>query len=354
MLIFLVVILILAALLEAFSLRGGASAIETDFLLSKRCTEPTQPVELRTVARNASRFPVSYCVLRIVFPPLTVFPEHTVLQRDDYSLTLNDSFRLWGRQCLEHRLVFQLDQRGVYNIYGREICRGDFLGLRMKSVRYDKHRNILVYPCRLDNDALTQALGSDFGERISQQRLIRDPVLTLGIREYTGHEPMHDISWAQTARRGELTVREFDSTRSMNCCVLLFVHDLNPLERELLDRCCSTARSVCEVLLSCGIDAQLFTNAALSGYPNHAVRSVSASPNREDDLLDVLARVMHYACSNAATLVETCLSALPDAAAYVLITAREDDASEDARRMLSSRTGLNTLQITVEQLGKET
>ena len=353
MLIFLIVILILAALLEALSLRGSVSSLEADFSISKRSAEPSQAVELQSVVHNAGRLPVSYGVVQIAFPTEADFPERTILEHGELSVTVSDPFRLWGRQTVEHRLPFQIDRRGVYHIYGREICRGDFLGLNIKSAHLEGHRTLLVYPPRLSNETLTQALGSDFGDQIARQRLIRDPVLALGIREYTGHEPMHDISWALTARRGELTVREFDSTRSMNCCVLLFIHGLNPLEKDLLDCCCSAVRSVCEVLLSCGVEAQLFTNAALSGYPNHAVRSVSASPNREDDLLDVLARVSFYSCCDAGLLVETCLSELPDAAAYVLVTARADADADRIIRMISYRTGLDTLMIAAEQLGKE-
>ena len=175
-------------------------------------------------------------------------------------------------------------------------------------------------------------------------------MLTLGVREYTGNEPMHTISWSQTARRGELTVREFDYTRSLNCSVLLCVNGLTGEDGDLLDRCCGAARTVCETLLGNGVEAQLYTNAALIGFPNAPCRSVSAAPNREEDLLDILARVTSAACSDASRLVEECLAAQTEAAAYVLIAPRADAQTDAALRLLSARSGMGALLVAVEGL----
>ena len=350
MLIFLIVILLLAALLESLSLRGGTSCVDADFTLSKNRAEPDEPVALTLAVGNRGRLPISYCTVRCGFPLSAALSEATNVQRDLYLCTVTELFRLWGRQRVERSLPFSVGQRGVHTIAGREVSRGDFLGLRVESGRCATRRVLLVYPRRLESSALLEALGSYCGELTARRWLLRDPVLTLTVREYTGSEPMHTISWNQTARRGELTVREFDYTRSLNCSVLLSVSGLTGEDGELLDRCCGAARTVCETLLENGVEAQLFTNAALVGFPNAACRSVSAAPNREEDLLDVLARVTSAACSDAPRLVEECLRAQTEAAAYVLIAPHTDAGTDAALRLLNARSGMGALLVAVDGL----
>ena len=350
MLIFLIVILLLAALLEGLSLRGGTSCVDADFTLSKTRTEPDEPVELTLSVGNLSRLPITYCTVRCGFPLSVSLPEGLSVHRDLYLCTVSELFRLWGRQRAVRTLPFSVGRRGVHTISGREINRGDFLGLRVETGRCATRRVLMVYPRRLESSALLEALGSYCGELTARRWLLRDPVLAMGVREYTGNEPMHTISWNQTARRGELTVREFDYTRSLNCCVLLSVSGLTGDDADLLDRCCGAARTVCEALLANGVEARLFTNAALIGFPNAACRSVSAAPNREEDLLDVLARVTSAACSEAPQLAEECLNAQSEAAAYVLIAPRADAQTDAALRVLNARSVMGALLVAVEGL----
>lgn len=351
MLVFLLVLLLLAALLEYLSLRSGTSCIEADFQLSRNRTEAHTPLELVTTVRNDSRLPISFGALSIAFPLSAVLPENAAVQHELYLTLLTDTFRLWWKQSVTRTIQFEMDRRGVYTFFGRELSRGDFLGIHLESERFYVRRTLIVYPQRLENDALTEALGAYCGELSARRWLIRDPVLTLGIREYTGNEPMHTISWIQTARRGDLTVREFDFTRSLNCCIVFSVHGLDAEESELLDRCCGAVRTICEALLASGVEARVFTNAALSGYPNHAYRSVTAAPNREDDLLEVLARVTGSVCFDAEQLVLECLAAQTESAAYVLVAAHDDAQTQRALSLLEARSGMGALLVAVDTLG---
>ncbi len=350
MAIFVIVLLLLAALLEFFSLRAGADSIGAEFHLTRTRVEVSDPVEIVTTVRNGGLLPVSYCLLRVCFPLSARLPEQADVSEDIKLYIVNDVFRLWGRSAKEHRMRFQMERRGVFTFSGREVGRGDFLGIRIASRQFELRRSLIVYPPRLESAALSEALGSYCGELTAQRWLLRDPVLTLGVREYTGSEPMHTISWSQTARRGELTVREFDFTRSLNCRILLLVHGLSSDEDLLLDRCCGAVRTICETLISVGVEAQLFTNAALRGYPHHRFRSVSAAPNREEDLLDVLARVTGTSCSGAEDLAAECAAAQTDAAAYVIVAPHADERTRSAARLLDTLSGTGTLVVAVDQL----
>jgi len=349
--IFLIVILLLAALLESLSLRGGAGCADGDFSLSKTRAEAGETVELDLTARNLGRLPISYLSLRLGFPLSAQLPEDADTRRDRSLLTVTEVFRLWGRRSRSRALAFSIPKRGVHTVAGRELARGDFLGLRLSTGRLDCRKTLLVYPPPLRSSALLEALGSECGEMSARRWLLRDPVLTLGVREYTGNEPMHEISWSQTARRGELMVREFDFTRSLNCCVLLSVSGLSEDdEDELLDRCCGAARTVCDALIARGVEAALYTNASLVGYRAEPVRSATASLGRQMDVLDILARVSPVACSSPAELAAAALEEQRGAAAFVLISPHADAATAAALQILNARSGFGALTVAVDSL----
>ncbi len=350
MLIFLLVILLLAALLEYLSLRRGPSCVDADFSLDRMRTEPNAPITLTADVRNVSRLPITWLKLEIGFPLSAKLPEDAEVRRDLSHAALSDVYRLWGRQRVERRIAFSMEKRGVYTVSGREISRGDFLALQTRSARFDRRRSIVVYPPLLRDGTLTESLGRDVGELSAQRWLLRDPILTLGVREYTGSEPMHTISWNQTARRGELTVREFDYTRSLDCCVLFCVNGLTREDAELLDLSCSAARTICDTLCRNGVDARLFTNSALAGYPDAACRSATASPGRQEDVLDILARVTGVSCAAAVVFAEATLWEQPDAAAYLFLVPRRTEETESALEQLTRRTGVAPILICAEEL----
>ena len=353
MLIFLIVILVLAALLEFLSLRGGTECIDADFSLSKNRCETSDPIELTVTAVNSGRLPISWLTLRIDFPLSAALPADVQVKSDFSQVVVSETFRLWGREKKSRSLSFSVPKRGVHSISGRDVSRGDFLGIRTEEAYFELRRMLLVYPQRLESSALIEALGSYCGELSARRWLIRDPVLTLGVREYTGNEPMKDISWSQTARRGELTVREFDYTRSMNCRVLLCVNGIDDEEEALLDRCCGAARTVCDILIRNGVEAALYTNAALDGYRHEPVRSATASPGREQDVLDILARVLAVPCSTASTLARTAIDAQSETAAFVLIVPHAGADADAAMQILNADSGMGTLLIVVDTLEEE-
>lgn len=350
MYVFLIVILVLAALLELMSLRGGSANVRTALELSEKRIEPGAEASLSVTAENVGRLPVSYLCVKPNFPLCASFPGGVSAVRELYFHTVPVVFRLWGRQKKTRQLSFRIEKRGVHRILVSELEKGDFLGLRTVSEQVSLRRDLLVYPSRLESGALLEALGADSGELSARRWLLRDPILTLGVREYTGTEPMRTISWTQTARRGELTVREFDYTRSMNCCVMLCVNGLKPEDEALLDRCCSIARTVCEELTGRGITLSLFTNASLFGYGARAYRSCTAAPGKPEDALELLTRAQTVACSPARTLAEAVLNAAEDAAAFLMIVPRRTGETEAAAELLRERTGLPPLVIAADGL----
>ena len=75
--------------------------------------------------------------------------------------------------------------------------------------------------------------------------------------------------------------------------------------------------------------------------------------DREEDLLEVLARVTAAPCSDSAQLAEYSLADDADTAAYVLITPHDDEDARNALRLLNSRGGMGALLLAVDALEED-
>ena len=350
MIIFLIVVLVLAVGLECLSLRGGVSKIHVDFSLSTMRSEPGEEIQITTTVKNLGKMPVSYLCVRTSYPLCAILPEGVGERGDLYLCTVSDVYRFWLRSRITRRLSFRIEKRGVHIIAGKDILRGDFLGFSTSTANLTQRREVLIYPKRLENSALIEALGDYCGEMSAQRWLIRDPILTIGIREYTGNEPMRTISWSQTARRGELMVREFDFTRSVNCCLVFCTDGMKFEENDLMDTCCSAIRTVSEELAARGVETDFFTNSVLIGYLSSDIRHCTAAEGKMQEMLDVLARATTLRCCTAQELVNYCLNVQPNSAAYVIVAGHDSENLERARMTLESRTGQNAMVVLADSL----
>ena len=87
---------------------------------------------------------------------------------DSNRFLLRDVYRLWTRRKHERRLTFRMERRGVFLFSGHAVRRGDFLGLSLTDERFDAHRTLLVYPPKMQNAELLEALGSYSDEELSK------------------------------------------------------------------------------------------------------------------------------------------------------------------------------------------
>ena len=144
MYVFLIVILVLAAALEFFSLRSGAECVTPELSLSASRVEPGEAVEVTAVAQNHSRLPISYLCMKLSFSKSAQLPEGTRAVSDQQFQIVSNVYRLWGCQKKSRSMRFVDEKRGVHQVSCRELLRGDFLGLRTSVDQYSLMREFLV------------------------------------------------------------------------------------------------------------------------------------------------------------------------------------------------------------------
>ncbi len=327
--IFFLVLLVAAIVLECISLRQGTKYLSGDYRAVPDRIEPGETARLRFRLINGAPTPLSHGELKVSSP--TGEP-------------LVEGFRLGSHRQKDRYQEVSFDKRGVYLFTAGEIRRGDFFGLKDKYADLDLRRELLVFPPETEGDILSDILIRFTGEISARECLNRDPILTLGLREYTGQEPMKTISWTATARRGELMVREFEYTGQLSCSLILMTSGLYPREDELLDTLCSLSRGICRQLTEKGITLNFYTNARLKGLPGRC-SGCRISPGDQANLLEILARVSDYTGCGWEELTEQALRAGGSDCSYILLVPREDQDSALALGALRKATGGAVLLI---------
>ena len=353
MLALLFIIISLGAVFEIASLRRDVNKVEFDYTISTSLTEPGVPFNVQLAVTNESRLPISYLVIWEVFPMAAELPEGITYQMKNDGLYVKNISRVRGRQ--RKKLIFEtsIKKRGVHLFIGDSIEFGDFLGFREITKKFSQRREVVVYPERIECQELTDALGNFCGDIAAKRFLIRDPILTIGCREYTGREPLKEIHWLQSAHRGTLMVREFDYNRQLSACVILSVDGIDSAGESELDECCSTARTVCETLAASGVSVNFFTNANLWRKYEKTIWKCTVSQNHTEGLLEGLGRVSSYACCSLEKLQEYALRENTSDTAFIIILPAGEKRGEELSNQLRRKTGQEVLLLQTGQTARE-
>ena len=260
MLLFFFFLLGTAAFLEYMSLRDGAEKLSAELSYSKDVVEPGELFDVELKITNQSRMPVPYIRLKLRLPSVMYIQNEDGklgIRKIDQIKEISLSTWLGPRQSINIVIKAQIDKRGRFASSGIDLVSGDFLGLKEKEINFPNPVEIVCVPGKADIEKLKDISGG-FPGSISVNRFIHeDPILTLGYREYTGREPIKQISWKRSAQSGQLMVKQFDYTLEQSVNVILNIADAEVSD---IEKSYSVARSVLEQLEAKNIKYAFSTN----------------------------------------------------------------------------------------------
>lgn len=241
--------LILLGLAEHASRRDDLRRLHVKFSIDSELTEPDEVVTLRYTVYNTSRLPVLYAGLSLELDPEVVICEDETwlaehAHRDFLGTRIDHHFYLLPYRRFRGKVRISFRKRGTYELGRYYLERGDLLGLNPVVVSGFPEIRVVCTSRRCGLPAL-DTRGGILGDVPVQRFLFDDPSMLKGYREYTGREPMKQISWMQTAKAGRLIVRQNDFTVDRNVSIFLNMESA-PLPE--LERCLELLRSVCEAL----------------------------------------------------------------------------------------------------------
>ena len=266
LIIFLLVLIILV--IEGISVWGNKRSLQVEFDADTTLVEPGEAATLYYTVRNPYRLPVLYVGFSLFLSPEVTVREGKEFCRLHVSSTdtgtrVEHKFFLPGRREFRGKMHFSLSRRGPHDLGKCYVETGDFLGI-FPVLREDRITKRIV--CTSDKCSADELEfpGGEIGDISVRRFIIDDPTMLLGYRDYTGREPMKQISWNQTAKVGKLMVRQNDYTTDRVAVVLV---NMYTSQRQLLESCLKIVRTVCEQLEDAKIPYEMMSNGDLLSVP---------------------------------------------------------------------------------------
>ncbi len=279
MVTFLVVLVLLGAVFEFLSLKDNLAKISYHAIPSKLGYEPGEVFQLITTVANYGYRAIPLLRLEETFPE---------------GIQNASLLQIRGRQKITRTVQASLSKRGVYYLEGCRLSCGDFLGVRENTKEIRQREEFVIFPELLQSASVLQALSGYYGDFSARRFYTEDPILVSSFRSYTGREPMRSISWAQSARKNELMVKEFDHTTELSITILLdvYLHWSEGAHAEQLEYCFSLVRTIADFLEQKRASYRLLTNSYIrNGSTFYEVLSTPGQgPNHYTTLLFTLAR----------------------------------------------------------------
>ncbi len=272
MLAFFVIVILVALGLQWYSLRNASDYRNIRYACrpSVRACEPGEVFLVHSDVANLGRRPTPAIRIEEHFPK-----NLNVLESEQFSVKwLTKEHRIYystvllrGHQQVKRSLRASLPQRGAYCFSYADFYAGDFLGFHEYGYRMENDSRIVIYPAKLENAGFLKAFSDALDELAHKKQLLEDPISVCGYGEYTGQEPMRQISWKQSAAHSALIVKRFDPVWRQSVLIALDTQLHGDFDGyiEQQELCFSLARTVCEQLERRNVSYQLVTNAAITG-----------------------------------------------------------------------------------------
>ena len=359
---------------EIYSYHNGLKKITYDVQPSQTLLEPDEKFKVNTIVENHKLWFLPYLHLIEAFPQNIQIPgeEKNITEEGiTYSLSsqlstnsfakmssakLNSSFYMMPYQRLTRTLEASLPNRGRYLFSGCYLNGGDFLGIKDGATEFTTHKEVVVMPRSLPSPDFDSFLGGLIGDVSIRRFIYEDPMLTIGFSDYTGREPMRDISWTQSARLGKMMVKNYDHTTDICISVILNVQSaLNTQEEDVLvEQCFSLTRSLCEQLEKKHIKYSFVTNAIPMGMLD-LVSSVEQGLGNVHfyTIMEILGRASLSACENFSVTLRRACRTCEQGQYFIVISPNENEIWKEAYDKLVDISGNKTFLITPELLKKQ-
>ena len=291
--------------------------------LSQPRAFPGDEVELIIRVANRKPLPLVRLAARDIVPANLQVIGHDKRVDIEGRQVLSRATSLRWYESIVWRYQLRCTARGAYQIGPAQIESGDPFGFYRTVKEIPDRTSLIVYPRLLPLEELGLPTRHPLGDLRARQ-LIRDPLRTVGMRDYHPGDPLKDVHWPATARTGVLQTRIYEPTTSREVAIFL---DLDSFERywqgidpEQVERLISAAATVAQAGLGDGYAVGLYVNGAPFEFEQFVRLPPSRSPAQIERIMETLARLTPYSVTPMARLLRTTTADLPWGATLLLIS----------------------------------
>jgi uncharacterized protein (DUF58 family) len=291
--------------------------------LSQQRAFPGDEVELVIRIANRKPLPLVALLVRDIVPLKLEIVGHTKRLDTEGRQVINRMTSLRWYESVGWHYRLRCLARGAYRLGPVQLEGGDPFGFYRSVIEIPARTSLIVYPRLLPLEELGLPPRNPLGELRARQ-LIRDPLRTIGVRDYHTDDPLKDVHWSATARTGALQTRIYEATTSREVAIFL---DLDSFERywqgvdeEQIERLISAAATLAQSGLDEGYAIGLYVNGAPAEFERFVRLPPGRSPAQLAQIMETLARLTLYSVTPMARLLRTTTSDLPWGATLLLLS----------------------------------
>ncbi len=240
---------------------------------------PDKPVDLRVRIANRGRLPLPWLRLELHLPR-RIEAQGLTLQHSPLDAVLLLPFSLSGREGVERHLTLQVPQRGLKRIGPAAVHLTDPLGLEDARRELEGAADFLCYP-RVQDVRAQMREAMPLGERRGRS-FLDEQSRYLGPRPYQPTDPLRRIDWRQSARRGDLYVRTYETVATAQTAIFLDPttsrNAWDGIDTEVLERTVEITASLANHLIGRGQAVGLYVTGVFSEAAGKRPFSVRERP----------------------------------------------------------------------------
>ncbi len=279
--------------------RYALAGVAYDRALSEGRAFFGEQVTLDVRAENRKLLPLAWLAVEDEFPePLRlargrVSPSHKPRRALLYNLL---TLRWYER--VTRRYTVRCTARGEHTFGPARLRTGDIFGFVEREVEVPGVHRLVVYPRVLPVRGPGIPSRQVLGPLRARRRIIEDPLLTAGVREYLPGDSPRRVHWKVSARTGTLHTKLLEPSTDTNLLLFLNVSTVDPpwlgVIEDRLELAVIAAASLAQQQLGAGRSVGLFANSSLRGGDQPVRILPGRSPEQLARVLDALACVIPF------------------------------------------------------------
>ena len=309
---FFVGIIIITFVLNKITLTYGLRNLDYSMEILKKSAEIGEEISITSILENKKPLSITFLQVEEKYPKGLGVEDH------------NYSLFILPYQRVKRTYEIKGSERGLYQIRNVTLGLGDFIGFKMIYEYKIINKDIVILPRKLDLKDTLIPLGSLNGSTSVKRWIIDDPLMTLGIREYTGNEPQRHIHWPSSLKYDNLMVRNFDFTTDNSVIILLNIESVIPfwdgIDKEAIENSISIARGIMEDLEDSKIPYGFATNAYGGNSTTTQFYYPGLGKTQLNYLLETLGSINYGISSSFERLLEEIIRRRGNYTTFVVVT----------------------------------
>ena len=289
------IIVVFGIFLNALSRKYSLKGLYYKRNFSKKVVEIGEEFDVESIVENKKFIPVTFLQINEEYPSAIQYKNSASTLTDEGTVIHKMTMMILPYQRVKRKYKVSGKKRGRYLCRRVTLTVGDILGLKVFDEILSFMHEIVVLPKKISLDEEIVPYGDFNGDIYVIRWIIEDPILTVGVREYTGSEPQKTIHWPTSLKSGKLMVKNFDYTTDNRVMLILCIETYRPFWLNIdfgkIEKCISLARTIVEELDEKGIPYGFGCNAQIMGESNEKIIMPGWGFQHVNDVVERLGRL---------------------------------------------------------------